>query len=80
MYVAALHCPNPGPIAHGTVQGSFGHGSSVTITCHAGFRLNGAASLRCHAGKWNARIPMCEGRYGEYRKYSRHKEQSQFLS
>jgi len=58
----AVMCPCTGKIANGQHSGSRSHGGVMKITCNAGFKASGTATLNCVNGKWDAAVPQCIGK------------------
>ncbi|KAK3728579.1 hypothetical protein QZH41_011661 [Actinostola sp. cb2023] len=53
-------CSNPGTPPNGRrSSSSFTHGSTVTFTCNAGYRLQGSSSRTCTRGQWSGTAPRC---------------------
>lgn len=57
----AVKCPCTGKIANGIHRGSRTLGGTTTITCNAGFKASGTATLNCVNGKWDSPVPQCIG-------------------
>ena len=56
-----MKCPCTGKIANGVHRGSRALGGTKTITCNAGFKVSGTATLNCVNGKWDSPVPQCIG-------------------
>ena len=40
----------------------FSHGAIASFECDVGYELVGSRSLLCLLGKWNAPVPVCNGK------------------
>ena len=40
----------------------FSHGAIASFECNVGYELVGSRSLSCVVGKWNASVPVCNGK------------------
>ncbi|XP_053515286.1 P-selectin [Artibeus jamaicensis] len=57
-----LLAPEWGRLDCSHTRGEFSIGSTCSFSCHEGFRLEGANSVKCTAsGRWTAPPPTCEG-------------------
>lgn len=58
IFKTVVGCHDIKQIPNGHVQKS---GSRYLFSCKSGYTLKGASSLGCHAGKFSANVPTCEG-------------------